>query len=423
MSHENSINGMFPSTDYSYIHNISKRIRDWSISYGYSEMTLDDYLRMSDIKKVFENFSSNNKDYVVFENKKDKMILKPDLNISFIEKISDFNKNIPEGTNAKFYCIDRFYGSQADEKTRSDSYYDAFGFYTVGLNNYIADAEIIKMSYFLLKEIGFDINVRMNIVGCSECFKRYKTLLLNYLKTKKSVLCGDCAKSLAKNPLAVLKCENKNCKKIISQAPMIIDNLCEECGEYSMKIVEYLDELDISYTLDPTLIDENGVYNNFYFEFEIVRNNNNFFIGRGGHLDDYAGLLGFKKGISGISFNLNNIIKRLKEFNKEIEFYKPNVYLAQIGETARKKSLQAFINLKQSGVSCFCSLLEKSLVKQIAQAKYMEADYVLILGQQEVVDNTIIIRDVETNVQEIVNYDNVINEVKKRMISKIKDKK
>lgn len=420
MASENSINGLFTSTDYSYINNISKKIRDWSLSYGYNELKLDDYIKFSNIKKVFDDFSSLNRDYILFDNKKEKLILRPEPNISVIQKLDDFGRNLTDGVNYKFFYIDKFYSFGPDDRSKPDDYPYNFGFCAVGQNNYVADAEIIKMSYFLLKELGFDVNVKINIIGCSECYKRYKTLLTNFLKTKKSVLCNDCVKNLTKNPLSVLKCNNKNCKKIVSQAPLIIENLCDVCNDYSMKIVEYLDELEVSYVLDPMLVDESNNYNGFYFEFEIMKNNTFYSVGKGGHLDDYASIFGFKRGITSVSFNLSNIIKRLRDFNKIVDFYKPDIYLAQIGETAKRKSLQTFLNLRNSGMTCFCNILDKSVVKQIAQAKAMGVKFILILGQQEVVDNTIILRDVETNVQEVINYNNIIKEIKRRLIDKIK---
>ncbi|MBP8689141.1 hypothetical protein KBH77_02195, partial [Patescibacteria group bacterium] len=72
-----------------------------------------------------------------------------------------------------------------------------------------------------------------------------------------------------------------------------------------------------------------------------------------------------------------------------------------------------------SGISCFCNILDRSITRQISQAKNMGAKFILILGQQEVVDNTIIIRDIETNIQEVINYNNIVSELKKRLINKI----
>jgi len=419
MASENSINNLFISTDFSYINNISKRIRDWCLSYGYIELKLDDFLKMNDIKKVSDSFPNINKDYIIFDNKKEKFILRPEPNISVIEKLNDLSKNLAEDINYKFFCIDKFYSVSSGEKAKTDDYPYRFGFYATGQNNYAADAEIIKISYFLLKELGFDVNVKVNIMGCDECYKKYKAQLASFLKTKKSVLCNDCVKNLSKNPLKVFRCTNKSCRKVLSQAPLIIENLCEDCNEYSMKIIEYLDELEVLYVLDPMLLDENEVYNGFYFEFEILKNNNSYFIGKGGHLDNYANNLGFKKQVTGASFNMNNIIKRLRDLNKAVEFYKPDVYLAQISETARIKSLQTFLNLRESGISCFCNILDRSITRQISQAKNMGAKFILILGQQEVVDNTIIIRDIETNIQEVINYNNIVSELKKRLINKI----
>lgn len=419
MAAENSINNLFASTDFSYVNNISKRIRDWCLSYGYIELKLDDFLKVNDIKKVFDGFSNINKDYILFDNKKEKFILRPEPNISVIEKIDSLSKNLVGDVNYKFFCIDKFYSVGNEEKAKTDDYPYHFGFYATGQNNYIADAEIIKMAYFLLEELGFDVNVKVNIIGCSECYKKYKAQLTNFLKTKKSVLCNDCVKNLSKNPLKVLKCTNKSCKKVLSQAPLIIENLCEDCNEYSMKIVEYLDELEVSYVLDPMLVDENEIYNGFYFEFEILKSNGSYVIGSGGHLDDYANNLGLKRQLTGVSFNMSNIVKRLRDINKTVDFYKPDVYLAQISETARRKSLQTFLNLRNSGISCFCSILDKSITRQIAQAKAMGAKFILILGQQEAVDNTIIIRDIETNIQEVISYKNLTSELKRRLISKI----
>ena len=105
MASENSINNLFISTDFSYINNISKRIRDWCLSYGYIELKLDDFLKMNDIKKVSDSFPNINKDYIIFDNKKEKFILRPEPNISVIEKLNDLSKNLAEDINYKFFCF------------------------------------------------------------------------------------------------------------------------------------------------------------------------------------------------------------------------------------------------------------------------------------------------------------------------------
>ncbi len=407
------------NTDFSYFNNIVRKIRDWSVSYGYNEIFLDEFIKISKIKKTWDLFSVVNKDFIVFENKKEKLCLRPDNNLSFVSQCIDYSKLLSESTNYKFFYINKFYSFPIDEKSKNDEYHDHFGFYSIGEIDHASDVETINMSYYLLKELDIDAVVKINITGCSECSKKYKNLLLNYLKTKKSALCNECVKNITKNPLAVLSCENKVCKKITSQAPVVVDNLCDSCRDYSMKIIEFLDDLNISYVMDPFMFDKTGTYNNFYFEIETQRNNAPFVLGRGGHLEEYSNSIGFKKNICGADFDISNIIKRLKEYNKVVEGYKPEVYLVQIGETARKKALNTFIALKNRGISCFCSVQDKSIVKQIASAKAMGARLILILGQQEVVDNTILIRDTVSNVQEVVNYNNLIDEVKKKLVINI----
>lgn len=407
------------NTDFSYFNNISRKIRDWACSYGYNEVYLDEFIKVSKVKKSWDNFIVSNKDFVVFENKKEKLALRPDNNLSFISQCLDYNKLLSDTSNFKFFYINKLFSFPLDDKNKSDEYHNHFGFFSVGDIDHAADVEAINMSYHLLKELDIDVTVKINTTGCAECAKKYKNLLVNYLKTKKSALCNECVKNTLKNPLAVLSCENKACKKITSQAPVLVDNLCDDCRDGSMKIIEFLDDLNISYVMDPFIFDKTGTYNGFYFEIEAQKNNSSFILGRGGHLEEYASSLGFKRKICGSDFDVTNIIKRLKEFNKTVDGFVPEVYLVQIGETARKKSLDAFITLKNRGISCYCSVQDKSIVKQITAAKAMGSRLILILGQQEVVDNTILIRDVLSNVQEVVNYDNFIDEVKKKLVTKI----
>lgn len=407
------------NTDFSYLNNIVRKIRDWAYSYGYNEIFLDEYLKISKIKKYWDSFVSCNRDFISFENKKEKLSLRPDNNLSFISQCLDYGKLLNDNLNYKFFYINKIYSFQNDDKSKNDEYHDHFGFYSVGDTDHTSDVETINMSYYLLKELGIDTTVKINTTGCEECAKKYKNLLLNFLKTKKSALCNECVKNITKNPIAILSCENKSCKKIMAQVPLIVDNLCDNCRDYSMKIIEFLDDLNISYVMDPFMFNKNCVYNNFYFEMETQKNNVPFTLGRGGHLEEFASNLGFKKNVCGADFDITNIIKRLKEVNSVVEGYKPEVYLVQIGETARKKALNTFVALKSRGISCYCSVQDKSIVKQIASAKSMGSRLILILGQQEVVDNTILIRDVFSNVQEVVNYNNLIDEVKKKLVLNI----
>lgn len=408
------------NSDYVHCNNIIRKVRDWATSYGYNEIYLDEFIRITKAKKAWDSFNELNKDVITFENKKEKLCLRPDNNIPFLSECIDFGRSVAETDNFKFFYTNKFYSFSNDEKTKAgEEFHNHFGFYNVGNIDHASNVEIIKMSYHLLKELGLDVVVKINITGCEECAKRYKSLLLNFLKTKKSALCNECVKNITKNPFAVLACENKSCKKITCQAPIVVDNLCDACREYSMKVIEFLDDLNISYVMDPTIFDKNGVYDTFYFEIETQKNNSPFTLGKGGYLNEYFGENGFKKNVCGADFDITNIIKRLKEFNKTVEGYKPDVCLLQIGETARKKALETFIGLKEKGITCYCNVQEKTLTKQLSAAKAMGARLVLILGQQEVTDNTILVRDTSTNVQEVVNYGNCIEEIKKRLVAKI----
>ena len=102
--------------------------------------------------------------------------------------------------------------------------------------------------------MGIKATVYINSLGTVEDRQNYLIELVGYLRTKRAYLCEDCKKRITKNPLRVLDCKNTDCKQVLEEAPQIIDWLSESSKNYFMKVLEYLDEVDIPYVLQPTLV-------------------------------------------------------------------------------------------------------------------------------------------------------------------------
>ena len=141
-----------------------------------------------------------------------------------------------------------------------------FGFEIIGEDGPTADTQIILMTYRFFQALGLDVIMKTNSIGCSHCRPEYTKALVAYYKTKKSQLCEDCQRRMVKNPLRLLDCKEESCVPLKADAPQLVDFLCADCQAHFMSVLEMLDELEIPYMLDPTLVRGLDYYNRTTFE-------------------------------------------------------------------------------------------------------------------------------------------------------------
>ncbi|MCF7906515.1 ATP phosphoribosyltransferase regulatory subunit, partial [Patescibacteria group bacterium] len=403
--------------EHEYIDLISRKVTEIAYSHGYKKLLLNTTYKTSKFKKV-KDFDTSS--LIMFDYAKEKNFIKNNGILSFLASFSSQIKDFPDSEIHKLFYIGKFVESlESQSKIKKINEFSNFGFSVIGNFDHVTDVELIQIAHEILTDLGLECRVRVNITGCVDCIKNYRKILSDYLKTKKGALCSTCAKNVIKNPFSVLSCTNKSCQKIIMEAPLIVDHLCESCNNYSLSVVEFLDDINIPYILDPKLIDSDGIYNSVIYKFEITNNNDSYIIGEGGHFTELAGSLSCRHKVCGFDLNFEQIIKRLKDYNVPINIYNPDVYIAQIGELARKEVILLFKELRQKGVSVYINATEKKLMKQISEAKTMKAKLMVIIGQEEIQNKTAIIRDISDNVQEVINFNKLNKEIYKRLIDKI----
>ncbi|MCX7779150.1 MAG: histidine--tRNA ligase [Patescibacteria group bacterium] len=298
-----------------------------------------------------------------------------------------------------------------------------FGLEVFGASHHIVEAQILLLSWNFFREIKLETELQINSLGCLECRKEYQKRLFEFFRYKRKLLCSICQIRLEKNPLRIFDCKEKKCQEITSQLPHLIDSLCENCKNHFIKVLEYLDELEIPYNLNPYLVRGLDYYTKTVFEFWPQRvdlsqeERAKLALAAGGRYDGLIKLLGGKETPAcGIAFGLERIIEEMKIQNLHLpKEKKPQIFLAQIGETAKKKSLRIFERLRQEGFLVKEALAKDSLKAQLEMANKLGVKLALIFGQEEVVHKTIIIRNMQTGVQEIVDLEKIIMEIKKRL--------
>ena len=296
-----------------------------------------------------------------------------------------------------------------------------FGFEIFGDGCPAIDAQVIYLAWKIFQKIGIkNLTIQINSIGCGECRPNYKNLLTDYYEMKINKLCVDCKKRLIKNPLRLLDCKEDKCMQVASAAPQIIDHLCGDCHNHFKNTLEFLDELELPYVLNSNLVRGLDYYTRTVFEIwssgsDLSANQSS--LGGGGRYDNLVEVLGGGDVPAvGFAFGIERIVKKL--LNDKISLDKKNnrqVFLVQLGDAARKKALKLFDKLIDNKVSVGESLGRGSIKSQLKIANKLNSKFALIIGQKEALDETVIIRDMESGIQEVITMDKVVAEVKRRL--------
>lgn len=294
-----------------------------------------------------------------------------------------------------------------------------FGFEILGgANDPIYDAQIILLFNTLLEDLKIkNAALNMNSIGCKVCRPIYKKQLQNYYKNYEKELCADCSRRLKTNPLRLLDCKNENCAKLKTKAPNFLDKLCATCSKHFKEVLEYLDELGISYILDNQLVRGLDYYDRTVFEMYAEGAGSEIgALPAGGRYDYLMEFLGghLTPAVGG-ACSIERLIAVMKLLDiKLLPKITKRVFLAHAGDLAKRKALKLIKTLESEGIPVSEALSKESLKAQLKSADREGITLALILGQKEIYESSVIIRDMRTGLQESVALDKLVNEIKKR---------
>lgn len=269
-----------------------------------------------------------------------------------------------------------------------------------GIKQPTADAEVILMAVNYLKALGLnDLSVEINSLGCPQCREVFKTNLKSVLKPYLQDLCPDCQARYEKNPLRLLDCKVPECKEIYAkpeiQAVIQSDFICKDCAEHFNELKAYLDNLGIKYSINKLLVRGLDYYNRTVFE--ITSNNlgsQNAVCG-GGRYDSLVKNLG-GEDIPAIGFAMG--MERLASLIGQKEENKTTTFIVCNNMTEAVKLTE---ELRSNGVTAEFDLTNKKFVKQLEKASKV-AKYALILGEDEIAQNCVTVKNLETSEQKTV---------------------
>ncbi len=428
---------------------VLRRARDLAKEYSFEEI----FSPILEEQALFEKATGLTSDivekqmYQFTDRGGNKIVLRPELTPSIVRAYIEqgmFNLSQP----VKIFYFGPAFRYERPQAGRMRQFYQ-FGLETVGSANPSVDAQLILFAQVLFNLLNLKVNIQVNSLGCPVCRQPYRNKLVRYLKSHQKSLCPDCQKRLKRNPLRILDCKNEKCQEIIQQAPQLVDDICPDCRQHFVKVLEYLDETNVVYKVNPYLVRGLDYYTRTVFEFlpnregikkEIITSPQveeekkepvkkeereikeeklgaQSALGGGGRYDNLVENLGGRPTpAAGFACGFERIIEELKIQRVSVPHSRPpQVFLAQIGEIASRQALRLFEELRQQGIRVKENVNKTSLKAQMEMANKLGVKMTLILGHQEVLDQTIIIRNMHTGNQEIVDQEKIIKELKKRL--------
>ena len=306
------------------------------------------------------------------------------------------------------------------QKGRSRQFHQASA-EVFGIDNHNVDAELMMMATNLWDVLGIknQVNLEINSIGNSDTRKKYKNLLQEFFQSFSSELDKNSQRQLTENPLRILDSKSKKIKEILVNAPSILDQLDSESEDHFNKLKDLLTKLNINFEVNDKLVRGLDYYNKTVFEWKTKDLGAQDTVCGGGRYDDLVGQLGGKDSPAvGFSMGLERLILLVKEYSKDnvtteteldcnfICLTDDSVSYALINAEKIREAIPA-INLK-------VNLQVTSANSQFKRADKSGSKIALIVGEEELKDNTISIKDLEIKEsQETLNLDQIINRLKK----------
>lgn len=336
--------------------------------------------------------------------------LRPEGTASIVRAFIEHNLAGP-GAIAKLYYLGPMFRCEAPQAGRYRQFVQ-FGAETLGSSDPRVDAEIIALAVNFYRRLGItDLDVNLNSIGCPHCRPAYRQRLLEHLRPKYESLCPNCQRRFEKNPLRLLDCKSPICQEATADIPLITGTLCDDCGTHFEQLRNLLDKAGIKYRLNPRLVRGFDYYTKTVFEVLAGDLGAQNALCGGGRYDGLVEECGGKPtpGI-GFAAGMERLLMVLESRHlMPTVSGRPHLYLAPLGEAAVNVLFPLCIKLREVGWIVETDLQGRSLKAQLKAADRLGAVLAGVVGEDELIQERILIRKLETGEQELVELANIEN--------------
>jgi len=397
------------SAKFQRIEDVSRRIFE---RFGFGEIKTA-YLEYEEVfsKSLGADSDIVQKEMFIFTDSKGRGIaLRPEATASVVRAYIEHGL-YAKGSEHRFYYLGPMFRHERPQKGRFRQFYQA-GIEIIGDSGPRTDAE----SCYILWEIAMalelkDATLEVNSIGDAECRPRYREALIGYFEPKRHLLCDDCKRRLASNPLRILDCKNDSCRAAAKDAPVMLDHLCGPCREHYEEFKCYMKLMGVPFKENPRIVRGLDYYTRTAFELVSAQAGYMGVLAGGGRYDGLVELMGGPK-TPAVGFALG--VDRIAEQLEEIRADAPLVCLIPLGEEAEEFFLKKFGEIKGLKVKARLGDPARSLRKQLDAANRMGADYAMIVGTDELARGTVLLKDLNTTrTQEELSWSSAVENLSK----------
>ena len=328
---------------------------------------------------------------------------------SFIENKMYGRADLP----VKLWYFGPMYRYERPQSGRYREFYQ-FGVEAFCSNDPMLDAEIISIPVNFYKLLGLKgIKVNINTLGDTESRLKYRDALINYFRPHIDSLCDDCKARFEKNPLRILDCKVDHDLDIMKNAPKIIDYLNESSRNHFEKVKEYLEALNIDYTVNYSIVRGLDYYTHTVFEVEasVEGFGSQNVLCAGGRYNGLVETIGGPQtpGV-GFALGLERLLVALEyEKLEPWEDKTTDFYIAPMDDTCKSYSLKVLNMLRMNGFNGDMDYMNRSLKSNFKQAERLNTKYIIIIGNDEIENNMVTIKNNETKESKTVALDDIID--------------
>ena len=289
-----------------------------------------------------------------------------------------------------------------------------FGVEALGEPDSYIDTEIIDMAWKFMRDLGLqNLRLLINNIGDTECRPHYLDSLRAYYDNQLTVLCKDCNQRFYRNPLRLLDCKQEICSEISLNAPRSVEYLCSGCKYHWDTLIGYLDRIELPYSIEHKLVRGLDYYTRTVFEIQPENAGSQGTILAGGR---YDGLIEELQGKAtpGIGFatGIERIILALKDQGVSIPEEDPIKFvLTYMGDQAKLEAVHVLSILHEAGINSIMAPSGKSLRAQMRYANNIGVSYVLVLGDEELENGSLVLKDMAGGSQRTIDLRAVVQEL------------
>ena len=392
--------------------------RDIFKVYGFKEIRtplLEESLLFS--RAVGETTDLVEKQMYSFTDRGERMLaLRPEGTAPVIRAYLEHHFDQHPGTSRLFY-IGPMFRAERPQAGRSRQFHQIGG-EVIGSYEAHVDSEILSLVVLFFERLGLSgYTLNLNSLGCAADKKAISLFLKKSLEKEKDALCADCKKRFDRNIYRILDCKERGCRAIVQKLPPLLDKLCASCIAHFETLKQSLSLSKIDFVVSPHLVRGLDYYTRTAFEITHPLLGSQDAVGAGGRYDGLVEALGGKPtGSFGFSIGFERLLLALEAQKRELGQDEPlEVFIATIGEKTFETAFEILNALRKAGISTLLDFEKRSLKAQMRLADHLKAKRVLLIGEDELKEKKVTLREMESGNEEKLSQKEFVEELSRRI--------